>query len=1010
MVRRQLAGWVVLQMVILGLTAAASAQQAGSIRGMVYDNDFKSPLAAARVRIAETNESVTVTDAGNYVFGQVPPGNYTLVFTKDGYTQMVKSNVVVSAGQMTEVDAWLSGDFTDMDEFVVQDLEVGGGEVALLQLRAESPSLIDSLSSDLMSRAAAGDAADALKLVAGASVQDGKFAVVRGLPDRYVNSQMNGVRLPTADADKRAVQLDQFPTAVIDNIQVSKTFTPDQQGDASGGAVNVILKGIPDQTTLKFSLGSGMNSQVAGEDDFLTYHGGGIGYWGKDKRAIPEHGHFSPIIGVSRDEAPIDYNWSLAAGGKRQCNDDIKIGGFGNFYYKRKSSFYKDGVDNAYWVLKPGDPMTPQYSQGTPDQGDFKTSLFDVAKGTEEVQWGGLGTMGIESEHNALNLLFMYNRTVTDTAILAEDTRGKAFYFEGYNPDDPHDPGNLARQAAPYLRTETLEYTQRWAQTLQLSGRHTLPISEIGIEGFFILLPPSMDWTLSHSSANMHQPDKRQFGSQYWAAAYNAGWPPWFPPSVDAEWQRPYKPAANFTVGNLQRVWTDISETSDQYSINWKIPFKQYSDSEGYVKLGIFDDKVFRKYHQESFSNFNDNLASATSLAWEDFWSETFLAEMGRLAPGQSDHPITPGDIDDDYRGHQRIRAWYHMTDLPVSSFLNVIGGVRYEKTQLSIVNNPEKDVKWLPPDNPVLTDLDPADKEGHGAADVAFSQFDVLPSLGAVLRPIPEVTLRGSYSRTVARQTFKELTPIMQQEYLGGDVFIGNPTLKMSALENYDVRMDYVPYQGSLLSVSYFRKRVKDPIEYVQRIADFAYTTAVNYPEGKLSGYEFEVRQDLGRFWDPLQGFSAGANATLIDSRVTLPDDEADAFEETNISAPMRTRDMTNAPKHLYNIYLAYDIEPTGTQLAVFYTVKGDTLVAGAGQSNGHFIPNVYELEHGTLNFSLSQKLGQYLRLQFQAKNLTNGKYEEVYRSKYIDSDVVKSAYRAGIELTLGLYAEFTF
>ena len=60
---------------------------------------------------------------------------------------------------------------------------------------------MDSIGAELMSRAGAGYAASGLRLVAGASVSNGKFAVIRGLPNRYVSSQMNGVRLPTADED-----------------------------------------------------------------------------------------------------------------------------------------------------------------------------------------------------------------------------------------------------------------------------------------------------------------------------------------------------------------------------------------------------------------------------------------------------------------------------------------------------------------------------------------------------------------------------------------------------------------------------------------------------------------------------------------------------------------------------------------------------------------------------------------------------------------------------------------
>ena len=218
---------------MLFFTKMALAQQAGSIRGIVYDKDFDVPLAAAQVSIAETGDKITATDEGNFVFGQVPPGSYTLVFSKDGYTRQVQANVVVSPGKMTDVEASLSGEFTEMEEFVVQDLQIGGTEAGLLMLRVESPALLDSVSSEWLRKAGATDAASALNLVAGATVQDGKYAVVRGLPDRYVNSQMNGVRLPSADPDKRAVQLDQFPTEVIDSVQVSKTFTPDQQGDAS---------------------------------------------------------------------------------------------------------------------------------------------------------------------------------------------------------------------------------------------------------------------------------------------------------------------------------------------------------------------------------------------------------------------------------------------------------------------------------------------------------------------------------------------------------------------------------------------------------------------------------------------------------------------------------------------------------------------------------------------------------------------------------------------------------
>jgi hypothetical protein len=161
-------GWFLpafLALALFSMTAIA-VEQAGGIRGMVYDADFDVPLAAAQVSIAETGQKIVASDQGNFVFSEVQPGTYTLVFSKEGYARQVKANVVVSPAKMTEVDISLVGDFTEMEEFVVQDVQIGAGtENALLNLRMESPAMMDSVGSELMSRAGAGDAASALKLV-----------------------------------------------------------------------------------------------------------------------------------------------------------------------------------------------------------------------------------------------------------------------------------------------------------------------------------------------------------------------------------------------------------------------------------------------------------------------------------------------------------------------------------------------------------------------------------------------------------------------------------------------------------------------------------------------------------------------------------------------------------------------------------------------------------------------------------------------------------------------------
>ena len=964
----------------------------GSIRGLVLDADFEAPLPAARVLNVDTGQQVETNDQGNYLMPEVPPGQYTLVFSKPGYVRVVRAEVVVVGGRLTDIDVSLSGEFVDMEEFVVQDVLqfAAGSEAALLNLRFEAPSMMDSISADLMSRAGASDAASALKLVAGASVQNGKSAVIRGLPDRYVSSQMNGVRLPTADEDKRAVELDQFPSAVIESIQVSKTFTPDQQGDASGGAVDVRLKGIPEEAILQFSSQVGYDTQATNNSRFRTYRGGGVSFWGRDDGGRDQQldslgENWDGAVETSPGQAPTNHKWSLGGGGRLELDREWTFGGFGGVFYEQDSSFYDNGIDDKYWVTTPGAGMTPKETQGTSQDGDFKTNLFDVVRSQDSVRWGGLATFGLESENHFLGLTGLYTRNAADTATRATDTRGKQYYFPGYDPNDEDSPGYDADDSAPYLVTETLEYTERTTQTLQLNGRHTLA-SGGGTWLGANFDAPELSWTLSSSGASLDQPDKRQFGGL---------WSPnelLFDVLEVGGWQ-PFKPGANFNFGNLQRIWKQIEEDSEQAKLDLEFPFDVGEDADpGSLRVGVFQDVVNRDFYQDSFGNFGDN--SGYWAGFEDSWGAAWDSQ---------DHPITESTFDIDYRGRQKIAASYAMFDVPLSTGMNLIGGARFESTDIDVNISAEEDAFWYQFGTPGQIDF-----SEPGIADADFEQDDVLPSLSLVYEPTEQLTLRAAYSETIARQTFKELTPVVQQEYLGGPIFLGNPDLRMSNLENFDLRFDYTPYEGGLASLSFFHKSVEDAIEYVAvGSQEFQFTTALNYPKGELTGWEFEVRH---AFDGAVEGLGVGANATLIDSEVELTPFEIEQFALPGVAVDITSREMTNAPEHLFNLYTTYDLERTGTNLALFYTVQGDTLVEGAGIDNGNFVPSVFQNEYDTLNFSASQDLGDGLRLQFRAKNLTNPLIERVYRHESIGDDVTRTSFTRGIEYSLSISYRLSF
>ena len=950
------------------------------------------PLADATVMIVETGKSTTTDQNGGYSFVEMRAGSYTLIASKQGYLKVVRKTTVV-AGQVQEVRLDMLGDFKDLEEFVVREQVVTNTATTQQSLdnRLSNAAMMDAISSEEISKTGANDAAGALRLIAGASTQDGKSAVIRGLPDRYVSTQVNGALMPSSDENKRAVELDFVPSSAIQNLQVSKTFTPDQQGNASGGAVNILLRSVPSEPFfINWKAGSSYNTQVSGRDRFLTYDGGGVHAFGRGggERNIQEEGeNWTGAVGADTAEAPDNLRWSGSMGGGFDLGGGWRAGALTNFYYSRSSTFFENGRDETRTIGQIGNLMTPQIVQGTVTQSPFFTSLLSIDSSSQTVQYGGLTTIGIASDNHSINLTNLFSRIAEDRVTVATDTQGKNYFFPGHDPNDPTSPGYNEGDSAPYTRQQTLAYTERATDTLQLNGRHRWELW-----GYGKLRAVEMDWTVARNSASRNTPDRREFGA-YWD------------PSTRSYFQ--LKPAAEFTLGNLQRTFIEIEEKSEQLALNFKLPIEFWGGREGYFKFGHFQDDVKRTFKQETFSNFSD-LNNVFPGEFDQLrWSQNWLFE---------DHPISAAETDVDYSGRQQVGAQYLMLDLPVTDSLRAVGGVRWETTEISIRSSPEADATWVPsvdPDGnpnygiaafPVGPGDPNFDQRLFDLANPSRSQTNVLPAIGLIYEVVEGLTARASFSKTLARQTFKELSPVFQQEYIGGPVFIGDPNLQISEVQNLDFRLDYVPQEGTLFSVSYFKKVIDNPIEYVEAAQGFTFTKPVNYPRGKLTGWEAEIRQDMGKLWDPAAGLSLGGNSTWIDATVRRPDQEIGLFQQFQGIRPRTTRDMTDAPDYLFNLFATYDIASTGTSFGIFYTLTGDKLIQGPGPSNNNFIPATYDKSFDNLTATFAQELGRGVTLSFNASNLTDANRQQVYRSEYLPGDVVRRDYTNGISYSLSI------
>ncbi|MEO0651206.1 MAG: TonB-dependent receptor, partial [Planctomycetota bacterium] len=699
--------------------------------------------------------------------------------------------------------------------------------------------------------------------------------------------------------------------------------------------------------------------------------------------------------------------WSLggAFGGKRDLGDGWRAGGLVNFFYSRDVSGFDDGINDRRERLLPGLPFQPEVIQGDEEVGvgpgsDISTALFDIRENSEQLQWGGLATAGIENELNRLTLTGIFTRTVESTARVAINTRGKEEFYPGYDPTDPDDPGNDGLDnlsTSPYSRVDTLEFQERDIYSLQLAGEHTLPVQETTLDSGWTFQRPTVDWTASYNRATLDEPDRRSFSAE---------WLPLFQgPSAPGVWQ-PLPPAALITLPNLSRRFRSTDEESLQGALNASIPFERSGGLAGALSTGLFVDRLDRSFNQDSYVT-ESQPSPVGGLNFDEPFSALFPSLGTPIVDGSiGASGETPFDIDVDYDGNIDITAGYVMVDLPVSDPLTVVFGARVVETEIGVFLEPENDAFFFQaqPDESGAVGQVPFDESNSVASS---NEFNILPSASFTYEIDPSWTLRGAFSQTVARQTFQEISPILQQEFVGGPIFIGNADLGQAEISNYDLRVDFEPYQGGLVSVSVFYKDITDPIEYIQRNAGFAFTVPVNFPEGELFGTEFEVRQDLAKASKRLEGFKTGGSLTILNGQVTIPDADQAQSAQLPVGVVRSTRDLTQTPEYLLNVFLTFDYARTGTQASLFYTVKGDTLVAGASTQSS-FIPDIYEREFDTLNFTLSQRLADGVQLSFAAKNLTNPLIQEVYRSPEIGGDVLRSSFTRGIDFSLGL--SFTF
>jgi len=495
-------------MMILPMFTSA---QSVNIRGRII-NTKNEPVPGASIVIQETKKLVSANVEGEFNFTLEKGKRYSVLVSSTGY----QSKSVDEIDPATLVDEplviVLEPKVTTGESIVIRSTRRQESTVALLTFQRTSSSMASGLAADFIRRTPDKNTGEVLKRVSGASIQDNRFVVVRGLSDRYNAAMLNTAQLPSSEPDRKAFSFDMFPAALIDNIIIHKTATPEFTGEFSGGLVQVNTRDIPTKDVLTVGVGIGYNNQstfkpftsnARNKFDWLGFDDGtrnlpdSFPANARDYRALGKN-----AAGVARQVAlSQDFSGDVY---RESTSDAMPIYNF-NLTYAKTHRFKRGGILGTLVGMTYRKAQLIYEVDRRFHEADG-TVIFDYKdrQNLYQVNWGGVANISYVKGRTKISWKNLFNQLYED----------KYYVREGYNTSRLND-----------LKLYSSYLNQRSLATTQLEGEHQLSKGGIklrwnGNAGYNMKTQPDLRTALYARTINTTQPfdidpdDTRRFYSE----------------------------------------------------------------------------------------------------------------------------------------------------------------------------------------------------------------------------------------------------------------------------------------------------------------------------------------------------------------------------------------------------------------------------------------------------------------------------------------------------------------
>lgn len=912
----------------------------GTVRGHIIDPTVNEPLTGATVTIDSLHLGAQTDLDGYFEINQIPVGLHRIKVQMISY-EVYEVYTRVEIGQTTVLDIELVS-VSEGEDVVITGARNTGGEMSLVTEIREAEQVVSGVSSEQIARTQDRDAGQVVRRVPGVTIVNNRFIVIRGLNERYNLTMLNGALVPSSENDQKAFAFDLIPSQMIDRMLIYKSGAPELPGEFAGGVVQIFTK-APLENSLQISYTAGIRSGTTGQDMYFAERGptDWLGF-GAGHRALPggfpdnlNNFSLSQTDQVTAASRLLPNNWALT---RSTAIPDQRL----NISLTRVRNGAK---------LRFGNLTALNYSNSFQRYNSDRNFYNARAAGSTDAQQ--VYAFQDEQFENTIRLGIMHNwfwvwgngahriefRHFLNQLANEQTTRRTGVNFEAGQEQNNRQIRHLGR---------TIYMGQLYGKHKIANARHTL------------------EWAVGAGLANRNEPDLRRAKTQRPIGADTAQFTVTLPPG-----------ASNT---DASRFWSHASEmltmSNGEYEFQFRLP--DSSEVTPAIKAGYYFERKTREFSARWMAfapgpNFNEDI-SGQSLD-EIFGPQNIDYNTGltlREGTNPSDH----------YTATNVLGAGYVTARVPFGHGRFLFnGGARIEYNSQTLESA-----------------LRTGTVGSNAPVSVELVTTRVLPAMNLSYNITPKALVRAAYYQSLNRPEFRELAPFAYYDFQFNNVVIGNPDLETPSIHNGDLRLEYYPAPGEMITIGGFAKQFTNPIEmlFVPGAGSLGTQTFTfgNAETAYSIGAEVEARKNLAFITPKLKNLSVLVNGAWIKSSVRLGDQAARQSDN---------RPLMGQSPYMMNAGLFYQNDRIGLQANVMYNVFGKRIFAVGSLD----IPDLYEMPRHLIDLSIRQRITPWLSANFGIQDILNQPVrflQDADRNNILnDQDETLLEYRLGQYFTAG-------